>query len=192
MKSALILSLWFALGSAGVQAQDVVKPCEGISDAKSKSRQTFDSQALMPSLLVLESKGEAQFHPTYAPPASQCLFEKFDIAGTSVEAVYSPYEKGESTLHWRFTTAGAEPRTVLVIYDGMASFMAKKELTFVIEERQGKIAYYAVFRDQPTYAALKPLVTGIIDGTAQPLAAVRWPPGEKEPVIEAYDSKRLK
>jgi hypothetical protein len=192
MKSAMILSLCFAFGSAGVQAQEPVKPCEGISDAKSKSRQTFDSQALMPSLLVLESKGEAQFHPTYAPPASQCLFEKFDVSGNSVEAVYSPFEKGEATLHWRFATAGAEPRTVLVIYDGMASFMAKKELTFLIEERQGKIAYYAVFREQPTFAALKPLVTGIIDGTAQPLAVVRWPAGEKEPVIEAYDTKRLK
>jgi hypothetical protein len=35
-------------------------------------------------------------------------------------------------------------------------------------------------------------VTGIIDGTAQPLAVVSWPTGEKEPVIEAYDTKRLK
>jgi hypothetical protein len=49
-----------------------------------------------------------------------------------------------------------------------------------------------MFRDQPTLAALKPLVTSILDGSAQPLARVRWPPGAKEPVIDAYDSKRLK
>ena len=50
----------------------------------------------------------------------------------------------------------------------------------------------AMFRDQPTYVALKPVVSGILDGSAQPLATVRWPAGAKEPVIDAYDSKRLK
>jgi len=74
----------------------------------------------------------------------------------------------------------------------MASFIAKKDVFFVVEERKGSISYYAMFRDQPTYAALKPVVTGILDGSAQPLATVRWPAGAKEPVIDAYDSKRLK
>jgi hypothetical protein len=54
------------------------------------------------------------------------------------------------------------------------------------------MSYYAMFRDQPTYAALKPIAVSIIDGGAQPLAAVRWPPGAKELVIDALDSKRLK
>lgn len=70
--------------------------------------------------------------------------------------------------------------------------MANKEVFVVVEERNGSISYYAMFRDQPTLAALKPLVTSILDGSAQPLARVRWPPGAKEPVIDAYDSKRLK
>jgi hypothetical protein len=39
---------------------------------------------------------------------------------------------------------------------------------------------------------VKPIVTAIIDGSAKPLTTVRWPPGAKEPVIDAYDSKRLK
>jgi hypothetical protein len=192
MKTALILSFCCALASAGAQAEDAIEPCAGITDVRSKSRLTFEGQTLMTGLLALQSKGEANFHPSYAPPASQCLFAKFDVSGTSVDAVYSPYEKGEATLHWRFTTGGADPRTVFVIHDGMASFMAKKEVSFVIEERQGKIVYYAMFREQPSFAALKPLVSGILDGTAQPLAAVRWPAGEKEPVIDAYDTKRLK
>jgi hypothetical protein len=49
-----------------------------------------------------------------------------------------------------------------------------------------------MFRDQPTYAVLKPLVTSILNGSAPPLATVRWPAGAVEPVIEAYDTKRLK
>jgi hypothetical protein len=147
---------------------------------------------LMAGLMSLQSKGEEKFHPSYAPPASQCLFATFDVSGINVDAVFSPYEKGEATLNWRFTTGGADPRTVFVIHDGMASLMAKKEVSFVIEERHGKIAYYAMFREQPSFAVLKPLVAGILDGSAQPLAAVRWPAGAKEPVIDAYDTKRLK
>ena len=192
MKTTLILSLWFGLASAGVSAADAIPPCEATADARSKSRLYFDGQTLMLNLVSLEAQGEAKFHPTFAPPASQCLFEKFDVSNNPVEAVFSPYAKGEATLHWRFVSAGSEPRAVFVIYDGVASLVAKKEIFFVVEERQGKIGYYAMFRDQPTLAALKPIVTGILDGTAQPLAVVRWPAGDKEPVIEAYDTKRLK
>jgi hypothetical protein len=192
LKSALISSFWFALASCGALAADAVPPCAGVADVRSKSRQTFEGKTLMTNLLALEAKGEASFHPIYAPPATQCLFEKFDVSGNGVEAIHSAHEVGVATLHWRFSSAGAEPRTVLVIYDGVASLLAKKEVFFVIEERQGQIAYYAMFREQPSYAALKPLVTAILDGSAQPLAAVRWPAGAKEPVIEAYDTKRIK
>lgn len=190
--AALLLTIGLALPPAHA---DSGKPaCVGVADAKSKSRPYFKGQTLMTNLLALEAQGEAKFHPTYAPPASECLFEKFEVAAVPVEAIYSPFEKGEYTLHWRFTADGAEPREVLVLYDGMASFMAKKDISvfFVVEERKGNISYYAMYRDQPTYALLKPLVSGILDGSAQPLATVNWPKGEKEPVINAYDTKRLK
>ena len=147
----------------------------------------------MPLLLMLEGKGEAGFHPTYAPPASQCVFEKFDVADAGVQAIYVPLVKDAApTLHWRFIASGAEAREILVQYDGTAAVMAKKDVFYVVEERKGSIAYYAMFRDQPTYAALKPLVASILDGSAQPLALVRWPAGAKEPVIDAYDTQRLK
>jgi hypothetical protein len=167
-----------------------VEPCGDLP--KSKSRQIFESKALMPSLLVLEGRGEQKFHLSYAAPATQCLAAKFPAAGGEVEALNSPVEKGELTLHWLFRSAGAEPRDILVFYDGMASLMAKKEVFFLAEERQGNIAYYAMFRDPPTLAVLQPLVTGILEGSVTPLAKVRWPAGAKEPVIDAYDSKRLK
>jgi hypothetical protein len=79
-----------------------------------------------------------------------------------------------------------------VIYDGMASLMAKRPVFFLVEERAGSISYYAMFRDQPTFVALKPLVTSILDGSAKPLATVRWPAGAKEPAMDAYDTSRLK
>jgi hypothetical protein len=146
----------------------------------------------MTSLILLEKQGEAKFHPTYSPPASECLFEKFEVAGAPVEAAHAPFVKDEHTLHWRFRSSGAEPREVLVIYDGTTSLMVKKEVFFVIEERSAKIHYYAMFREQPTFAVLKPMIAGILDGGVTPLATVRWPPGAKEPVIDAIDSKRVK
>ena len=170
-----------------------VADCEGITDVKSRSRQLFESKVLMPVLLMLEAKGEARFHVTYVRPASQCVFDKFDVAGSPVQAIHAPLEKAsDPTLHWRFLVSGAEPREILVLYDGTAAAMAEKNVFYVVEERQGRISYYAMFRDQPTYAALKPMAVSIIDGSAKPLALVHWPPGEKESVIDAFDTKRLK
>ncbi len=78
-----------------------------------------------------------------------------------------------------------------MIHDAVTSLMIKKEVFFVVEERQGKISHYTIFREQPAYAALKPLVTGILEGTVQPLSVVHWPAGAKEPEIDSFD-KRLK
>jgi hypothetical protein len=168
--------------------------CGALPELKSKSRPTFEGHVLMTSLLVLQSQGEASFTPKYSKPTSECVLERFDIANVPVVALYSPFEKGEATLHYRFLAATASgTREVLVIYDGVAGALAKKGQVFkVVEDRAGTISYYGLFRDQPTYAALKPLVTGILDGSAAPLATVRWPKGAKEPVIDAYDAKRLK
>jgi hypothetical protein len=167
--------------------------CGAVPALKSKSRLSFDSGVLMGSLLMLQAQGEAEFTPKYVKPPSECVLDRFDVAGLPVVAIYSPFEKGDGTLHYRFV-AGGEPdaREVLVIYDRVASAMAEKDVFKVVEDRAGTISYYALFRDQPAYAALKPLITGIMDGSAAPLATVRWPKGEKEPVIDAYDSKRLK
>jgi len=190
-----IACVWVALLVAGPAiAADApeVAACVNVADVKSKSRPYFVGKTLMTNLLTLEAQGEAKFHPTYAPPSSQCTFERFDAGTVPVTAIYSPYEKGEATLHWKFVAGGDEPREIFVIYDGMASFMADKEVFFVVEERKANISYYAMFRDQPAYAVLKPIITGILDGSAAPLATVRWPPGNKEPEINEYDTKRLK
>jgi hypothetical protein len=148
----------------------------------------------MTSLLVLQSQGEANFTPKYTRPAGECVLERFDVANVPVVALYSPFEKGEATLHYRFRAGpGPDAREVLVIYDGIAGALARKGQVFkVVEDRGGTISYYGLFRDPPTYAALKPLVTAILDGSAAPLATVRWPKGAKEPVMDAYDTKRVK
>ncbi len=181
--------LW-GLAANGAEPAD----CLDTTDIKSKSRLLFDGSVLMTNLLGLEAQGEAEFRPKYAAPSSECVRERFDSAGFAVTAVQSPFEKGALTLHYRFiAVSAAENREVIVVYDGMASLMAKKSLIFLVtENRAGKISHYAMFREQPAYAALKPLVVGILEGSAQPLATVRWPAGEKEPVIDAYDAERLK
>ena len=36
------------------------------------------------------------------------------------------------------------------------------------------------------------MVTGILDGSLAPVVGLRWPPGEKEALLDGYDTKRLK
>jgi hypothetical protein len=195
MKWVLTICL-VALGVEAGAADPAAVPadCADIAPVKSKSRQSYDGSTLMTNLLLLEKQGEANFRPSYSSATSECAWEKFASAGSQVTAVYSPFEKGEHTLLYRFLVPGSgDSREILVMYDAMASLVAKKgDIFFVIENRRGNIAYYAMYRDQPTYEALKPLVVSILDGGAKPLASVHWPPGGKEPVIDAYDSDRLK
>ena len=193
LRTVFLVAILVVGRAACADAAEGTADCAGATDLSSKSRLYWKGDTLMTTLLVLQAKGEANFHLEAAAPRSECVFEKFEVAGAAVEAVRSPFEKSVgTTLNWRFHVGGTEPRDILVVYDGTASAMAEKEMFFVAEERKGSISYYAMFRDQPTYAALKPMVTSIIDGTAKPLATVRWPKGAVEPVIDAYDAKRLK
>jgi hypothetical protein len=193
MRLFVLVACSIATEAAASEA-DTTVACAGVPNIKSKSRQLYDGGTLMVSLLLLEKQGEAEFRPKYAVPAATCLLEKFDVAGTTVSTIYAPFEKGEQTLHYRFAAlSGDEAREILVVYDALASLTSKKgEIFLVVENRKGNISYYAMFREQPLYASLKPIVVAIIDGSAQPLATVRWPSGAKEPVIDAYDTKRLK
>jgi hypothetical protein len=192
MKNSMICALALLVFAARVMAGDVAD-CVSVTDIKSKSKTTNESSTLMVSLLTIEKQGEANFKPDYTTPASQCVFDRFEVAGAPVVATYTPFEKGDTTLHFRFTTGdGDAARDIIVVYDGMASLMAKKTVFFVVEKRAGVVSYYEMYREQPSYAALKPLVSAIVDGSAQPLAQVRWPAGAKEPVIDKFDSKRLK
>jgi hypothetical protein len=194
IKVLLMIALCSASAGAAATETDVIAPCAGVTEIKSKSRQLNHIGTMMVTLLILEKQGEAEFRPKYAAPASACLLEKFDVAGTSVNALYTPFEKGEHTLHYRFTAqSGEEAREILVVYDGDASLTYKKGDVFqVVENRKGDISCYEMFRDQPTYGVVKAIFTSIIDGSAKPLVTVRWPPGAKEPVIDAFDTKRLK
>jgi hypothetical protein len=192
-RSIFLVTLVCLAGGALADSQAAVD-CGAVPALKSKSRQTFDRHLLMTSLLSLQAQGEAEFTPKYSKPARECVLDRFNVAGAKVQALFTPFEKGENTLHYRFVSEDAAgSREVLVIYDGLAAVLSEKGTLFkVVEDRAGNISYYGMFRDPPTYAALKPLVTGILDGSASPLATVRWPRGEKEPVIDAYDTKRLK
>jgi len=169
-----------------------IADCTGVTEAKSKSRQTDDLQTFMFTAVSLENRGEARFHAQYITPPSECVFGKFDAGATPVEAIYSPVVEDLQTTHWRFHVPGAQPRDIIVFYDGNASLMSKKTIFQVVEERDGSILFYSMFRDRPTYEALKPLVTSIIDGSLKPVVGLRWPPGAKEPLMDAYDIKRYK
>ncbi|HTU68658.1 MAG TPA: hypothetical protein VMF52_22150 [Steroidobacteraceae bacterium] len=188
----LAVLLGLSLLSADVLAADLPADCPAAADAKSKSRTLNQMSTLMVSLLTLQGQGESNFKPAYAPPAGACVRERFAAGGVTVTAIQSAVDEGKSSLKYRFTTDGAEAREVLVLYDATTSVATGKSVYFVIETRNGNISYYEMYRDPPAYDVVKTLVTGILDGSSKALATVRWPPGAKEPVIDAMDSKRLK
>jgi hypothetical protein len=193
IKMEAMMFAMLAVGLVAAARADVAE-CAGIPDVKAGARELKKSTPLMVSLSQLEKQGESNFRPNFAEPETRCVRERFDVAGVPVSVEYSPFTKGDTTLHYRVLAGSGEAaREILVVYDGLASLMEKKGLVFfVIENRKGNISYYSMFRDQPAYADLKPVFISILDGSAKPLATVRWPPGAKEPVIDAFDLKRLK
>lgn len=85
------------------------------------------------------------------------------------------------------------PREVLVLYSGTVGLVLKGEAFHVTEKtRDGVISFYAMFKEEPTYLAVKELAMSILAASAKPLLAVRWPAGAKEGEIVAFDSSKLK
>ena len=88
-----LTALAFAIRST---AADPLADRPGVTDVKSKSRTHNKSSTLMVSRPTLEKQGEANFTPAFSPPASQCVLERFDVAGAPVTTVYPPFEKGQA------------------------------------------------------------------------------------------------
>jgi len=191
--STALLALMSICAHAQDAAKPTIAPCAGPMNTEGKSRQRFDATPLMIVANELETQGESKFHLQYSPPASECQVEAFDVAGNKIAAIASPFEKGPSTVLYRFLVGRPAGKSeVLVLYNGTAALIAKKgEVIHVSEERDGVISWYAMFRDVPAYPVVKELVGQIVSGAAKPLMAVRWPAGAKEGEIVAYD-KRLK
>jgi hypothetical protein len=204
MKSCAWLFFLAAIGSAlsagaeesapvGVAPQ-AGQSCLGQPPAKGKSQQIFSSTPLILIADELERQGEAAFHLQYDVKAPECVLEAFDVGGLKATVLYTPWAKGLSTLEYRVRVDRPTGATeVLVLYSGMASLFSGAGMIFhVSEERDGVISWYAMFKEEPTYAAVRELVEKIVKGEARPLLAVRWPPGAKEGDILVYDNKRLK
>ena len=178
-------------GPAHEPARDA---CASAPSVGGSSKQRFESTSLMLVVNELEAQGEAYFHLKYADPKAECVIEVFERSDAKVTATYNAFEKGPSTLNYRFAIdrPGGETN-VLVLYSGTASLVGGGGYLFhVSEEKNGVIAWYAMFRDPPAYPIVKVLVERILDGTAKPLLAVRWPKGAKEAEVMAFDAKRLK
>jgi hypothetical protein len=168
-------------------------PCASLPASKGKARLRFESTPLMAVAGELESQGEANFHLKYATPAAECVVETFPVSDATVTSRYNVWEKGFSTLLYRFSVDRPTGKTeVLVIYSGTASFLKGGYVFHVSDEKDGIISWYAMFGDDPPYPVVKALVEQIVGGTAKPLLAVRWPTGAKGGELVAFDDKRLK
>lgn len=180
---------------ASAQDEAIATPaaCAEAPPQQGKSRQRFDATALMVVAAELESQGEKNFKLAYEPPTLECLVEQVQLSGMQVDATYNPWTKGRQTLLYRFAGRTAdETREVLVLYNGSVGLVAKGHGFHVSETRNGIVAFYAMYREEPTFAAAKELASQIFAGTAKPLMAVRWPEGAAEGELVSFDSTRLK
>jgi hypothetical protein len=170
------------------------KPCKETLRIKSKSRQRFDATAFMIVAAELQDQGEKDFKLQYDPPAGECVIERLNLSGLDVYAIYNPWEKGTQTLLYRFVAGPSQDsREVLVLYNGMVGMAAKGGYGFHLSEtRNGVVSFYAMFKEEPTYQAVKEIAADIFAGSAKPLLALDWPEGEKEAKFVAFDSSRLK
>jgi hypothetical protein len=172
----------------------VASTCTEAPPVKAKAKERFDLVTFMTVARILESQSESNFHLKYSNPSSHCIVETFSVDGTSISAGYSAWEKGLSTLVYRFSVSRSSGNSeILLLYSGMASLTAGDGLVFHLsEERQGVISWYAMFRDEPAFVDVKALVEKIVRGDAKPLLAVTWRKGAKEGEIVAFDDSRLK
>ncbi|WP_153067368.1 hypothetical protein [Steroidobacter cummioxidans] len=190
-----VLSLLAPL--AATRAAEDLRPtpeatCKKLPPAKGKSRQRFDATSFMVVAGELEAQGEKNFRLAYEPPKGECLVERIDLAGQNVTAIYNPWEKGTQTLLYRFVTED-KAREMLVLYNSLVGLVAKGGYGFhVSETRNGIVSFYAMFKEEPTYEAVKNIASEILSESAKPLLAVRWPEGAKEGEVVAFDSSRLK
>ena len=201
MKTTRMNKTWIAVVVlASSLVTGLAQAAEPAACAESPAKQgraveRFDGTGLMMMATQLEKRGEANFHLQYDEPASPCIADKFAVGDASVAVLYSPWQKGASTLLYRLTVTrpSGGSSDILVLYDGMASLLAGGGLMFhVSEERQGVISWYAMFREEPSLADVRTLAEKIVEGDAKPLLAVTWPKGAKEGEIVAVDSSRLK
>lgn len=191
--SAIVLTCLGLLASLSSVA-DEASLCAPLT-GKSKTKVIFSEQVLITSLLGLQGRGEASFHPVFGDDAETCLEKSLDLAGTPVAVRrYSPESTpGETGMVplVRFS-AGTVQRDIVLYSDPLTSLVAEFDVSFLVEDREGSISYYAIYRGRPSSHEVQDMVQAILDGSAKPLATVRWPTGAPEPLIDAIDSKRLK
>jgi hypothetical protein len=156
--------------------------------------QRFEGATLIFIAGEAQAQGEANFGVQYAKPASICEVERFEVGDAKLVAEYSPWEKGDSTLLYKFSVSrpGGSSTEVLVVYDGVASLLADGLVFHMAEQKAGEISWYAMFREVPGYAQVKGLVQDVVRGKAQPLFTGVWPAGAKEPKVTVIDTDRLK
>jgi hypothetical protein len=167
--------------------------CAGAPKRNGKAHQRFDGVAFMSVASLLEAQGESNFRLQYDNPEAECLVETFEVGSFKVSGVFNPWKKGLQTLYYRFVADGQPARReILVLYNGSCGMLNGGYCFHVSEQRDGIVSWYAMFRDEPPYAPMKEIVGSILNGTAKPLLAVRWPEGAKQGEVVAYDSDRLK
>jgi len=161
---------------------------------KDVPRQRWDAVGMRMVAGELQAQVTPSHHLSYRPPAQECVLETLTLGEATAVVHYNPLEKGSSTLLYRIelTRPGGSRSEVLVLYSGIASFVSGQPLFHVSEERDGLIAWYAMYSSEPSYAVIVELLRQIASGSARPLMSVRWPPGAKKPQIVSFDRQRLK
>ncbi len=191
------LACWISTSIPTAKAAEdmtaTVANCSKLPKIKKKPRAVRQGAAFMTLANDLESQGRNNLQPNYEEPHFRCMLEIFEIGDNTVKTIYSPWTKGMQTLHYQFLVDSEQKtREILVLYNGMIGLLYGGFNFYVVETRDEKTSYYAMYNNQPRYEDLRKLITSILQNKAEALIRVEWQKGSEELVITEYNSKRLK
>lgn len=135
----------------------------------------------------VEAEGEKNFHVNFDTPSAECQVERFNAGGMTVVAYAVPELKGKgvNALLYKFVVSRPEGDSTILVIRGITALLlpGRSSSMHVSEERNGVISWYAMYREIPSYAAVRAVAERVAKGSMEPLLSVRWPPGAREPEI---------
>jgi hypothetical protein len=187
------LSIPTAPAQQAPNSDDIEVACPDEPKLREKPRLVRDLTTWVMLISPLEIQGNGNFELRYEFPETSCDKDVIKTNAGTAKVLYSPFDAElESLLYRAVIEDMAEPREIVVLYAEIVTAVRNRGFHFYIAESRGEKTYfYAMYRDQPRYEAIRPILVDILNGKATVLIAVEWPKGSNDALIVEID-KNLK
>ena len=178
-----------ALAQEAVNANGIEAGCPDEPKLRKKPRQVSDLTPWVMLVSQLEIQDKESLKLRYEVPETICEKDVIETNAGRARVFYSPFETDLESLLYRVIIEDVpEPREIVVLNSAIVSAVRNRGNHFYIAESRGmRTNFYAMYRDQPPYDAIRPLLVEILNGKATTLIAVEWPKGSAEAVIVEID-----